>query len=712
MPSSYQPFPITEFKTGLFNYLEPWIRPQDAFDPMTNAFVYRGTLNKRSGYSFYGYMAYRDAGVSIKVGTGVANYSGTLAKAPIRAGSLVIATGGEFFSDNGDGTLTGTGGGTGTINYTTGAWSINSAFVVGIGVVIRGYYTYVPQLQSAPPNLPIMAIKQYINESTNVKSVVVCDTRRASVYNPTTNEFDPISSVSQQIWQGDGATVAISINTGWTNLAQFTIRVTDGTTTVADNGLGAIGAGGNFAAGSTVNYTTGVLNINFVVAPASTVTVTASFDLQGDYFTGDETNFFNSTNWLSQLYLTNNKDRVTLFNGSTLSRPPFPITQSNKNAFVNDIATCLDVKVYKNRLLLLRPIVLPSSSPSGQSIRYSAINNATNFVADIAGNGGELSAPTSDWIQTSQFLRDVLIVFFENTTWTFRFTGSASDPFRFDKINNSKSTQAPYGSIDYDQRVTSMGAKGLIACDGVNVDRYDIKVIDHFLDINQEKFGQCFAQRFDTLNQSWMLYPSEETDAQKSDRALIYNFLEDTWSTYNIALSCLGLALSSQDVTWSYFASSGSNPLNWNQAEFSWNSYLSQDLAPILLGGTHTGAIVKLNDGDTDNGTVIESSITSTKWNPFVKQGLRIQLGYIDFYYQINADAVLTLSFYVNNSTNVATTRTLTLDGPVNDDTAMKRIPINLVGEFVRMNISESSNANYKILGMVLWASPAGRLTP
>ena len=44
----------------------------------------------------------------------------------VTPGSLSIATsgGGESFTDNGNGTLTGSSGGTGTINYTTSAWSI------------------------------------------------------------------------------------------------------------------------------------------------------------------------------------------------------------------------------------------------------------------------------------------------------------------------------------------------------------------------------------------------------------------------------------------------------------------------------------------------------------------------------------------------------------------------------------------------------------
>jgi hypothetical protein len=58
---------------------------------------------------------------------GSTTYSGTLAaKAAKRTVFLVVIkeAGGETLIDNGDGTLTGNQGSTGTINYSTGAYSV------------------------------------------------------------------------------------------------------------------------------------------------------------------------------------------------------------------------------------------------------------------------------------------------------------------------------------------------------------------------------------------------------------------------------------------------------------------------------------------------------------------------------------------------------------------------------------------------------------
>lgn len=728
MRSSFQPFLISEFKTGLFSYLEPWIRPIDAFNPLTNAYVYRGTLNKRNGYDLFGRMAYCDN--NIDLGDGGVSYSGTLSVHPIAAGSFAPTDGTETFTDNGDGTLTGSAGGTGTINYTTGAWTLTFNAVVAANTNI--YAHYYPNVSR-----PIMGLKQWDSESTGEHKLVAFDTRRAAIYNASTEVFDPICSVSQVLWVSTGGAIPASFSTGWAAVspytqvfAPFSVSVTAtvgaNTETTTDDGAGNLPATTNVFDASTVDYATGVIAL--VLKGISTGNVTMTADLVGDYFTGTSANFFNTANWLAPayaasnpgtMYIANNADPITTFDGTDLARPPFPITQANYTTFTNDINYCLDLDVYKNRLLLQRPFVRGDATVSGQSVRWSAINSPTNLIADVTGNGGELSAPTNDFIQSSEFLRDQLILLFNNSTWNFRFTGNDFSPFRIDKINTTKSTNAPYATVPYDERITAVGSKGLIATDGVNVQRYDNEVIDEFLKINQAKFAQCYATRFDTINQTWTLYPDAETNAQLSTQILVYNFIENTWGTYDLALSCLGLFYVTADATWNDFGPSSANPTTWEQAEFSWDSYLSQELAPTLLGGALSGGYVyQMNYGESDynpddpDGDPIEASITSTRWNPFVGQGAKVQFGYIDIYYDINNECTLELSFFVDNSEATAATRTITLTGPTNSDVSWQRVYINVVGEFLRMNIYNNQAQTFKILGMILWASPSGRLTP
>lgn len=730
----YQPFLISEFKTGLFDYLQPWIRPAEAFEPLEDAFIYRGVLQKRNGFQLYGQMSYEDV---IGVGTGGMSYSGTLPINPILAGSFTPTDGIESFTDNGAGVLTGSAGGSGTINYTTGAWTLAFNANVANGVLITWTYSPVSTYSLVVGARPIMGIKQWTNETTGDASLIIMDTRRASIYNATTNMFDPLNLVEQIILTpvnatGSPVTTTYVINLGWAGIAPYTnglapgsVSITDGISTITDlTGSGTFTTSGRFTPASSIVYSSGVLTLKYAV-PANTVlgtvTITLSGSLAGDYFTGNQSNFFNATNWLGDMYMVNNADPITTFDGTNLGRPAFPITLAHRQTGINDIATALDIDVYKNRFLVQRPTLVGSGSPSGQSIRYSSVQNPTNLVADVPGNGGELSAPTDDFIQSSEFLRDQLLVFFTNSVWTFRFTGNSFDPFRWDKINNTKSTSAPYGTVAYDERVTAMGNKGLIACDGVNVQRYDMQIIDQFDKILQSRFQQCFGQRFDEINQTWICFPSEYATASPagpilSDSILIYNFFENTWAVYDISMSCLGTFMQTVDAKWDEFAVGqyyyNQGFVNWAACEFPWNQYLLQNQAPILLGGGEDGMVYILDDGNTDHGTPINCSISSTQWNPFSKIGEKVQFGYIDFYYQIEPNAVLTLTFFIDNIESPCATRTLTCDGNPTANKNMKRIYINSSGEFLKMNIQSSSPDPFQIYGLVLWARPAGRLTP
>jgi hypothetical protein len=221
-----------------------------------------------------------------------------------------------------------------------------------------------------------------------------------------------------------------------------------------------------------------------------------------------------------------------------------------------------------------------------------------------------------------------------------------------------------------------------------------------------------------------MLFPSSSNSLNVSDSALLYNFLENTWAQFSFfyptgplndpdkskLISCLGIYndLVVTDKTWAELT------IPWEDANFPWNNYLLQDFTPTLLGGSQTGIVYLMSDDEsgTDDGQNINTQVLSTRLNPFIGTAQKVQFGYIDFYYYKNDAAQVTLNFYADNSNTIAATRTLTFDGPTSAQYNWKRVYINLTGEFLQMEIIDSSPIIWKINGMVLWARPAGRLTP
>lgn len=879
--SSYTPFLIGsgQARTGLFQYLESWVKPEDAFDTLEDAYVNRGQIWKREGQTLLGVLKYCTSQVLAYgvTATGAGPYTGNLssttprnAHLPIVAGSITVRARENngvadltetFTSDNGTpvATLTGNNGGSGTVNIITGAWSLTggdpinnsspimidysyipttasnahkivsvvglgsnpasagpysgtaqevpitpgSAFLTifitgGVGTTtylddgvgnfreslpagtIRGTIDYITGAWTftASANLSarsaiqlgftpvattqntIMGITQWNDESNNTFDLVVCDTRRASVYNITSQEFDPICEVNETLFivpetaspqsfdNGETATPGITPTFGLIAPLSITLTLINpvtgtlatGTATTTDDGAGGIIAAGYFAANSTVNYFTGEFILNMTDDGANLLTagyaINAQFTLQNDYFTGDQSNFFNWTNWepstnrivtqaassivapatiaerptqyqVGFLYLTNGVDPITLYHNGALSRPAFAIKQSNLGLGKNEILNALDVKTFASRLLIVRPTTtLSDGNPDPQSIRWSAQFQPTNTVADIPGSGGELSAATSDWIQSCKFLKDFIIVSFQNSRWTFRFTGSAFAPFQFFRYNATKTCNAPYGSIEYDDCVKDMGSKGLVLCDGNQAERYDLKIFDQFEDINSTSFKQCFGQRFDILNQAWMLYPDSTSNATTSTKVLLHNYIEDSWAVFNMPLSCLGLGFGIRDITWADLTSA------WNTQMNAWNSYLEQKESLRLLGGDFQGQVLQLNDGPTDNGTAIVANILTKKYNPFAEQGLKGSFGYVDVYYTVNPAVTLTYKFFIDNNSNTPVlTENVTLTGTTGASYGWQRIFVNIQCTQIQWQITDNGVTNYNILGHILHAAPAGRIT-
>lgn len=191
MAFDYQPFLISNLRHGLELGIKPWLAPEDAFVELVNAYLQLGALYKRKGYVPFGRLAHQAIDEVIGTGDGAEKtFTDTLAHYPVRVNDISITDGVEIFTDaDGDGVLTGDQGGTGTIDYDTGDFSVTFFTEPGNLVDILATYHW-------HPDLPCLGIFNYAS-SGGGQDLLAWTTKRVNKYNETTDRFDDISGADQ-----------------------------------------------------------------------------------------------------------------------------------------------------------------------------------------------------------------------------------------------------------------------------------------------------------------------------------------------------------------------------------------------------------------------------------------------------------------------------------------------------------------------------------
>jgi hypothetical protein len=371
------------------------------------------------------------------------------------------------------------------------------------------------------------------------------------------------------------------------------------------------------------------------------------------------------------LYMTNNVDRIKKYisGGATTD---VDINYSVNGATAGQTVTaCLLIFVLKNRLLLLNTLEAGQLKP--QRARWSQAQNPDVWDQITPGRGGFVDCPTSDFIIGAKYLQEYLIVFFSNSTWTLKPTADPALPFRWDRVNSFRASDATFGNVGHDRYVISYGKTGIIACDGVEVKRIDDKIQDFvFSQVNVNKFDLIFSDRNYQARRSWTLFPDIESDI--NNYALIRNEEDGSWSTYAMPvggeLACLGQGESSVDLAFDDFVAPDKDysfdSADLNEATFL--SYYQQGESNLLLGGDYKNNVYILDVGGADdvgqdeaNQADISFSITGAGWNPFKDKGIEAQLGYIDIYADVNPNTTLTVSFFINDGISPYAQQDMTL---------------------------------------------------
>ncbi len=576
MAQPYKPFEISDFKEGLVENKEPWLKPRDAFSAITNAFIKRGVVKKRLGYTLWHKTIHLIENENIADTTNPVQ--GTLSNIPLRegvAGSLIItdSTGSpQVATDDGAGGFTGDVS-AGTIDYTTGVFSVT--FNAGPTGPITADYKY-------HPGLPVMGIESHYTVAGGA-TLIMFDTKRSMEYDTINDEIDEIGSA--------------------------------------------------------------------------------------DVWTGSNSQFFWTENWKDRLFVLNNSDVLKSYNGTSWSNVSIDFGGGAVTM------TALMIFVYKDRLVVLRTTEDATVFP--QRARWCSINDPDDWT-----NDGWVDAPTVDFIITADFLGDDLVVWFERSVWMLKYTGDVTLPFRWEKIVGEEGSFSTFGLTAFSNEQIAIGPTKILSTDKLDVVDINRKIPDIVLEFNPDAFEFIYSTYLEEEELTFISYPS--IGVATPDRMLVLNSDNNSWSIYKMAMHCFGFWAEQADLTWDDIDET------WDEIEWSWDDKTKQAGYPITFAGDLTGNVYKLNDGGNDNGSTIEFEVESKKLNPYIKQGLKARLGWIDFLFGTDGDTTLSVEFYLNQETTPYQTLTLTLSGI--DDKVWKRLESGAIGQFHRIIIKHDAS--------------------
>lgn len=736
---AYQPYLVAPSRSGISTYLKPWLQPEDAVTNMEDCFVYRGVIQKRDGYVLYDTFPESVGIYNAGMGDGVTTtFNFTIPYLPVGKRSLAIShyNAGVLVTngiDDGAGAITGTNiAALSTINYATGAIVLNFTAAPTINTPIK--ITYGVRLATGDGVTTVFAF--------NLNSVITgLPIKKRSVFikNTSSNQFtnEPFDTPNSAGTVGDLTNVADGVTAG--NVTYATGAVATLTFAVAPPAAAADqDIWGTWEFEATAEPIKGIkfwwdensaqktLVFNNTEAAIVDPLNFKLTNISGPaYFNTASANFFSVANYLGYAFILNNTDRLTVWDGTSLYQPIVALDDGSPTT--NNLTTGLHTLLYKNRLLILRPTIDGVVKP--QQVMYSALNNPFDWRQNVGGGkfGGFIDAPTAEWIIGYEFLRDEVIVHFQDSTWRLRYTAVDFAPYRWEKINDSRRVDSPYGCVSYQNFETSVGSTGLLKCDGPNVARYDENIIDFTSqEINQDSLPIVNGYRNDLVNQQYLCFASRDQEiTDYCDQWLVWNFVEETFTKFNIESTTFGAYFQEQDLAWEDF--NAANNMDWAWEDFqdqNWLAFFSQGNARIPMFGTKNGEVMQMvPDFATDNGTNTGFEFTTIDFNPFVKQGQRVNLGFVDFYFDrpdgtpdVDEDYLLTIEFYMNENPNPIITQIL---NPSEDNWQKKRVYCNLNAQFVRFRIlltddqitnSTVATKGFTLSAYTLYMAPGGRL--
>jgi hypothetical protein len=634
----YVPKLIAGYNTGLELSKKPFLIPDKAYEVLDNAYVWREQTLKKTPHKLIGRLKRVIESQALANTSASVNYSDSITlddvTGTIVPGSVVLTLAADSIVIKdlaADGTVAITNGGTpalssGTIDYTTGTITLVFDAPLGVGGATVDY--------SYHPNLPVMGLRTQEATNINQETLVPFDTKYAYSYLGIGTGFIEKPSTFPTTWQGTNYDFFQTTNyynsffatNGTPGCHGYAVtNVATGTPTTITIGAHALSVGDHVQFINTINDDLNGSVREVSVVGATTIEITpavtsgATGASTGFVLTpkisngsGDGIRYYNDGSWY------NFQPAITPTVALVAANIVLPYRDFMVALYTTESDCASSTETFGNRARWSQNGTPFPLTPDTSAYTYTAQEDA--WRQDIPGKGDMLDAPTDEDIVAAGFIRDVLYVAFERSTWRFRYTGNSFLPFEWDRLNIELGCESQFSLLQFDQGVFFIGGRGINFCDGQGVKRIDDEIPDEVFSFHNDNNGpdRIYGIRDYQKKIVYWTFPNADQNKTFPNKVLLYNYENGMWANFQDSWTALGHLQESVDQTW------GSDTGLWGDDTTQWDDDSGQSYYERPVAGNQQGYVHAIQDstGDlqqryisaisTDSGTI---NITSPDHN-------------------------------------------------------------------------------------------------
>lgn len=649
---------------GLTKNPLPFNIDNNAFPTMFNFYSWRGRAKRKRGTALLGQLErqlsiaavpnnYQVASFNLIAGAGNLISQYTLgSSSSITPGSISLVVGANTYTDLFmDGTLQGSPGGTGTINYATGAITISG----GGASAVTGTFSYFP-------GLPVMGLRDLNLNDSLFPLLLAFDTTYAyqinqsgvpffysvSYYKGSNNPVTWSGTDSQLFWSTNYQGAFWATN----NKPGLHIRVITAITKAA-SAVVTLNSVTGLVIGDFVwfNEVSGMVEINGLTGEITNVNsganqITVNINSTGfsNYTSGGIVQTLTAS--------TAGQDGIKWYDGDptggtgiptgtgkgwvNFSPPLTASTVSIRNlpAALYYLVGALLIVPYKDRLLFFSPYVQTSTGspiqlqdvilwswngtayyntvvPDNQTFDVSA------YYVDQTGKGGWLAAGIQQPIVTVTNNEDVLLVGFSQRQTRLVYTGDDLNPFLLFNINAELGASSTFSAITLDRGGVTIGRRGIVLTTQQSSERIDLEIPDDVFQIQSLNSGLDRVNSVRDYFKEWIYfaYPVNNSAWKFPTQTFLWNYRDQTWAVLYENFTAHGLYRQQTKNTWT---SIGKKFKTWAQWREPWNSSSTSALFQTVVAGNPQGYVLLKGQG---TGESVSGTITS-----FASDGGNVQI--------------------------------------------------------------------------------------